>query len=226
VARTRPLLNTDTLVDGEGYFATQTNSTGCESSTAVEINVTINDAPTPSLRDSSVDYCIKDGPTINDLSLNISEYDASSDNIIWYDSETGGTVYDSASTLSNITYYATLIDSDSGCESSVRLEVTPDVTACGKLEFPDGFSPNGDGVNDTLDIDFLGILYPNFTMEIYNRYGNMVYKGGVNTPRFDGTSNQSNAVSKGELPVGVYFYIFNFNDGQNPPEQGRIYLSR
>ena len=225
-ALTSPLLDTDNLVNGEDYFATQTNSTGCESSTAVQINVTINDVPTPSLRDSSVDYCIKDGPTINDLSLNITEFDAASNNIVWYDTETGGTPYDSASLLTTTTYFAALIDSVLGCESSARLSVTPDVTACEKPEFPDGFSPNGDGVNDTLDIDFLGILYPNFMMEIYNRYGNIVYKGGANTPRFDGSSNQSNAVSKGELPVGVYFYIFNFNDGENPPEQGRIYLSR
>jgi gliding motility-associated-like protein len=223
---TLPLVNTDGLIDGEDYFATQTNSTGCESSEAIQINVTINNTPTPTLRDTSAVYCINDKPVINDLSLNIVEFDASSDNIIWYDSDTEGTAYPSNSLLTNTTYYAALIDATSGCESSVRLSVTPDITACEKPKFPDGFSPNGDGINDTLDIDFLGILYPNFIMEIYNRYGNIVYKGGPDTPRFDGTANQSQALFKGDLPVGVYFYIFNFNDGEHQPEQGRIYLSR
>ena len=54
----------------------------------------------------------------------------------------------------------------------------------------------------------------------------MVYKGNAGTPRFDGTANQSRVISKGDLPIGVYFYIFKFNDGQNKPEQGRLYLSR
>ncbi|WP_136481527.1 gliding motility-associated C-terminal domain-containing protein [Cognatitamlana onchidii] len=225
-ALTVPLSDSDPLINGEDYYATQTNQSGCESSIAVKIDVTLNDAPTPTIKDTSVAYCITDGPTIHDLSLNISEFNASSNNIVWYDSPTGGTAYDTSTEIRDLTYYAALIDATSGCESSIRLEVTPDVTACPKVAMPDGFSPNGDGVNDTLDLDFLGLLYPDFIMEIYNRYGNMVYKGGANTPRFDGTANQSNVLLKGDLPVGVYFYIFNFNDGENQPEQGRIYLSR
>ncbi len=223
---TKLLLSTDYLIDNTDYFATQTNSTGCESSAAVQINVTLYDTSTPTIIDSNADYCINDEPTINDLSLNIVEYISEASNIIWYDSETGGTAYDNWSVLSEGTYYAALINTTTRCESSIRLSVTPDLTACGELEIPDGFSPNGDGINDTLDVDFLGVLYPNFNMEIYNRYGNMVYKGGANTPRFDGTSNQSSGVAKGDLPVGVYFYIFDYQDGENPPEQGRIYLSR
>ncbi|MCF7559269.1 gliding motility-associated C-terminal domain-containing protein [Sabulilitoribacter multivorans] len=225
-ALTMPLTGTEALVDGEDYYATQTNSSGCESSTAVQIDVIINDTATPTLLDPTAEYCINDGPTILDLSANIAEYNSSTNNVVWYDAATGGSVISNSSTLTNITYYAVLIDATTGCESSVRLAVTPDVTACGKLQIPDGFSPNGDGVNDTFDVDNLAILYPNFEMEIYNRNGNIVYKGNANTPRFDGTSNQSRVVSKGDLPVGVYFYIFKFNDGENKPEQGRLYLSR
>ena len=65
----------------------------------------------------------------------------------------------------------------------------------------------------------------NFNIEIFNRYGNVVYKGNASTQLFDGTSNQSRLVSKGDLPVGVYFYILNFNDGTKS-KQGRFYLSR
>jgi gliding motility-associated-like protein len=226
LALTQPLSDTDTLLNGEAYYATQTNSTGCESSIPVQINVTINDNPTPTLKDASAEYCINDDPTIHDLSLNITEHVAATNNVIWYDSATGGTAFSESDTLSDMTYYAALYDASTGCESSVRLEVTPDVTACGKLILPDGFSPNGDGVNDTYEIDNLSLLHPNFEIEIYNRYGNMVYKGQANSPRFDGTSNQPGSVTKGDLPVGVYFYIFTFNDGENKPEQGRLYLSR
>lgn len=226
VGLTLPLNGTEALVDGEDYYATQTNTSGCESSTSTSsITVTIYDSPTPVLADASMDYCINDGPTITDLTDNLN-YNSAQYNVVWYDDATGGSAISSGSSLTNTTYYAALVDTTTGCESSVRLAVTPDVTACGKLRFPDGFSPNGDGVNDTFDVDNLAILYPNFEMEIFNRNGNVVYKGNANSPRFDGTSNQSRVISKGDLPVGVYFYIFKFNDGVNNPEQGRLYLSR
>ena len=226
-ALTTPLNATDTLVDGEDYYATQTNSSGCESSTNVRVDVTINDTATPTILNAATEYCINDDPIIHDLTLNITEYNASTDNIIWYDAATNGSVISDSSILNhNMTYYAALVDATTGCESSVRLVVTTNLTSCGKLIIPDGFSPNGDGTNDTFDIDHLGVLYPNFAIEIFNRYGNMVYKGNDHAPRFDGTSNQSRTMGSGHLPVGVYFYIFYFNDSENKPEQGRLYLSR
>ncbi|MDO5979419.1 gliding motility-associated C-terminal domain-containing protein [Flavivirga spongiicola] len=226
-ALTTQLNATDTLVDGEDYYATQTNASGCESSTNVQVDVIVNDTPTPTLDNLAAEYCINDGPIINDLSLNITEYNASTSNIVWYDAASNGSVISDSSTLNhNVTYYAALVDGTTGCESSVRLAITTDLTSCGKLILPDGFSPNGDGTNDTYDFDNLHILYPNFVIEIFNRYGNIVYKGNANTPRFDGISNQSRTIGSGDLPVGVYYYIFNFNDGENKPEQGRLYLSR
>ena len=219
--------STDSLVDGEDYYATQTNSSGCESSTNVTVTVTINDTATPTEMNSNLELCINDNPILNELTLNITEYDSLLSNVIWYDAAIDGSVVSDNNLLNNgQTYYAVLFDQVTGCESSVRLAVTPDLTSCGELIFPDGFSPNGDGVNDTYDMYNLNVLYPNFEMEIYNRNGNIVYKGNANTPRFDGTSNQSRVVSKGDLPVGVYFYIFNYNNGVNKPKQGRLYLSR
>ncbi len=216
---------TDSLVDGEDYYATQTNSSGCESSTNVQVTVTVNDTPTPILINSNQELCINDNPIISELTSNI-DYDSSTYDVVWYDSDSGGSVVSESSLLSNgATYYAVLVDLVIGCESSVRLEVTTDLTSC-VLTIPDGFSPNGDGVNDTFDMDNLAIIYPNFEIEIYNRNGNIVYKGNANTPRFDGKSNQSLTIGNGDLPVGVYFYIFNYNDGENKTVQGRLYLSR
>ncbi|WP_452221102.1 T9SS type B sorting domain-containing protein, partial [Lacinutrix salivirga] len=216
----------EALIDGEDYYATQTGTSACESSANVMINVSVNDEQTPTLIDSNLELCINDAPTINELTLNISEYNSNTNNVVWYTTETGGTPLSNSDDLSiNTTYYAALVNATTGCESSVRLEVSPDLTGCGILAIPDGFSPNGDGTNDTFDIDNLDVLYPDFQIEIYNRNGNIVYRGNASTPRFDGTSNES-SIGKGDLPVGVYFYIFNFNDGVNKPKQGRLYLSR
>ena len=64
-------------------------------------------------------------------------------------------------------------------------------------------------------------------MEIYNRYGNLIYKGDRNIPNWDGTTTVS-GLNLGDklLPTGVYFYILEFNDGTRKPVQGRVYLNR
>lgn len=70
-----------------------------------------------------------------------------------------------------------------------------------------GFTPNGDGVNDTWTLP--GIAnYPNATVEIFNRYGSIVFE--TNTPAteaWDGTN-------EGEvLPVASYYYVIDLGDG-------------
>jgi gliding motility-associated-like protein len=72
----------------------------------------------------------------------------------------------------------------------------------------------------------IGVLYPNYSIEIYNRYGNVVHKGNINTSDFDGKSNQNSFITNDVLPVGVYFYIIEFNNNAKKPIQGYLYLSR
>lgn len=223
---TTPLNALDILINGEDYFARQTTGSGCESSQNIQITATVNDVSTPTLINSNLELCINDDPTIMELIENISEYDSNLNNVNWYDSVSSTIPLSSSSLLIyGITYYATLYDALTGCESSVRLAYTPDLTSCGELVLPDGFSPNGDGVNDTFNYNNLDILHPNFEIQIFNRYGSVVFKGTANSPRFDGASNQANLGNK-PLPVGVYFYIFDFKDGINKPKNGRLYLAR
>ena len=84
------------------------------------------------------------------------------------------------------------------------------------LVFYNEFSPNGDGVNETFVIDCIS-RYPNNTLKIYNRWGNIVYeKQGYNN-EFDGTSNGRAVIQQEEfLPVGTYYYILELGDGSQP----------
>ncbi|MEM9000242.1 MAG: Calx-beta domain-containing protein, partial [Bacteroidota bacterium] len=68
------------------------------------------------------------------------------------------------------------------------------------------FSPNGDGINDSLVLN-CAENYPNSSLEVFDRYGNSVFEARAYDGTWDGTRNNS------DLPKGTYFYILNLGDG-------------
>jgi len=211
-----PLPLDTVLVNDKDYFAGAGDGT-CRVFT--KVTVTINDADAPTLPTDENEFCRSDNPTIQDLLDNLN-----GSGIRIYASLTGGTAIATTTSLEDgVQYFATATNSTAGCESSERLAIRVEVAFCG---IPEGFSPNGDGKNDTFEIPDIAIDYPNYTIEIYNRWGNMVFKGNASTPDWDGISNKSGTLGDGVLPVGVYFYILNYNDGATASEQGKLYLSR
>ncbi|WP_456378303.1 DUF7507 domain-containing protein, partial [Lutibacter sp.] len=100
------------------------------------------------------------------------------------------------------------------------------------LTIPEGFTPNGDGINDVFEIEYLEVLYPNFSMEVVNRYGNKVYEYQHNgnpyqTPQWwDGYSTGRWNFSSDELPTGTYFFTIYFNNDERKPQTAWIYLRR
>jgi len=90
-------------------------------------------------------------------------------------------------------------------ESSVFIEVNSrSNNDCGFLF--NQFSPNADGTNDLLRINCIE-NYPNNTLEIYDRYGNIVFEAKGYNNTWDGSRKDEN------LPKGTYFYILNLGDG-------------
>jgi len=86
------------------------------------------------------------------------------------------------------------------------------------LKIYNEFSPNDDGQNDFFYIDCIE-RYPNNQLEIFNRWGNLVYyqKGYKNT--WDGKAEGSAKT----LPEGTYFYILDLGDGSKKTS-GWVYL--
>ena len=107
-----------------------------------------------------------------------------------------------AKPLDDITYTLTVI-SDEGCKASddiaVKILKTPRV--------PNIFSPNGDGIHDRWEIPYLN-TYPGCTVDIYNRYGQLIFHSiGYGTP-WDGVVNGR------PVPVGTYYYIIDPKNGR------------
>ncbi|MES1218088.1 MAG: PKD domain-containing protein [Bacteroidota bacterium] len=107
-----------------------------------------------------------------------------------------------ASPTDDITY-TLLVTSDKGCNSSDDVFVK---VLKGPL-IPNIFSPNGDGVHDTWEIGYLE-TYPGCIVDVYNRYGQLIFHSvGYDKP-WDGTINGK------AVPLGTYYYIVDPKNGR------------
>ena len=89
---------------------------------------------------------------------------------------------------------------------------TPVVLSPTKLRIPQGFSPNGDGQNDRFVIGNVGP--DKIQLEVYNRWGNAVYKSADYRNDWNGKSNQGVRFGD-DLPDGTYYYIvINLTTGE------------
>ena len=81
------------------------------------------------------------------------------------------------------------------------------------LFIPEGFSPNNDGINDVFVIQGTQGLTVN--LEVFNRWGHLVYKSDNYQNDWTGVSNTGllNGDSQG-LPDGTYFYRIRLSDGR------------
>lgn len=87
--------------------------------------------------------------------------------------------------------------------------------------FPNSFSPDGDGRNDTYRPGIYGFL-TSFSMEIYNRYGERVYRTTDPSKGWDGTY-------KGALQnIGAYVWVctYQLKDAAAVTEKGSLVLVR
>jgi len=85
-------------------------------------------------------------------------------------------------------------------------------------------TPDGDGINDVLRITGLD-CYPNNTLQIFNRWGTLVYEASPYRNDWDGVPNRGRVVTEadGRLPAGTYYYVLEFEPGEKPLS-GYIYL--
>lgn len=89
---------------------------------------------------------------------------------------------------------------------------------------PQGFSPNGDGKNDWFNIQGLYDIFEHHELLIYNRYGDLIFKGN-NDLKWLGTANRGINRNGQLLPVGTYFYVLHLNDPNFNSLTGWVYLN-
>lgn len=219
-----PLSGSTLLVSGN-YYISEVNGAGCNSARTT-VSVVVTAVPAPVLNPEGESFCGIDNPTLADLSANTN-----ADNINWFDAaENGNPLPDSTLLVEGATYYGFAVSNSTECVSEQVLAVSVTLQDCDETQYdffiPDGFSPNGDSVNDVFRIPEIQYLFPDYTLEIYNRYGDLMFKGNIDSPSWDGKNSQSSKLIDGIAANGVYFYIVNFNKDNAPPRQGFLYLNR
>lgn len=112
-----------------------------------------------------------------------------------------------ASPQENTRYYITATG-ESGCTGTDSMLLKVFKT----LKIPNAFTPNGDGRNDTWRIPGLE-EYHNATVQVFNRWGQIVYKSTGYSNPWRGDINGT------PLPTGAYYYVIQ------PKENGYGTLS-
>ena len=85
-------------------------------------------------------------------------------------------------------------------------------------------SANNDATNDNFYIGGLRDIFLNFKLEIYSRWGRLIWTGNQNTEDWDGYVKDG--VGRKNAPDGTYFYLLFLNDIDYPqPLQGFLYLN-
>lgn len=118
-----------------------------------------------------------------------------------------------ANPTDDISYTMTVTSANCGISTS-----TVFVRVYKKITIPNTFSPNGDGINDTWNIEAL-VTYPESSTMVFDRYGKLVYKSAGYSKAWDGTYNGS------KLPEGTYYYIIDLKNGTNKLA-GWVYVVR
>lgn len=198
------------------YTLTQTvnNQQSTPASVSIE-NTQAPNAPTASVTPTSIE--------LGESATLVAE-GCSNGTLIWYSDEqlTQEVENTELTPLEENTYtYYAVCKSKTGCESpytEVILIVKPK-DPCPELletmQIPQGISPNGDGENDTWDIEDLKTYCDTCEKEakvmIFNRLGSKIYEQNsymLNNKRFKGYSqNKLTLYKENKLPVGTYFYV-------------------
>jgi gliding motility-associated-like protein len=184
------------------YVLTGISDVNCSNSASQTQTIIITATPAQPVASSDVVYCTDDLPG----SVSVS---GAGGTYTWYTDNALTSVYGTGSIVTVLgttqVYYVT--ESLNGCESTPD-EVSITFENC-EVVYPTAFTPDGDGINDTWEILGLDEKYPDNTVRIYNRWGNLIFEhessvtNPYNNSQWDGTYKGA------PLPVGSFYYIID-----------------
>lgn len=177
-------ISTHTYTQAGIYIDTLSTST-CDSIVTLNLTVIIPDAIFPV---TELNHCFEEEPAT--LNANWGQY------FIWSPS---GEITESIEVTSEGTYSVTATDINN-CTYSAQITVNEFCET--KVFVPTGFTPNGDGLHD--DVEIFGKNFTSFKLTIFNRWGEVIFVSTDRNIRWDGTF-------RGEaMPSGSYPWTISY----------------
>ncbi len=175
------------------------DSIGCIiTSDSIQIEVVENNLQIPSV---SADSLVCSGTSVTFVA------EAGTDSIYWYTSMGASSFFVGDIWVNTITgntvYYLQTISEPCKSEFSSIIVLAED---CEKPTVSNVFTPNGDGVHDYWYIEITGATC--YHVDIYNRWGMLLYTLESQSEQWDGTVENSNM----DASDGTYYYILNYCD--------------
>lgn len=203
--------NRTDLIAGE-YGFTITDATGCSFSDVVSISEADSIRVDPTITEAtSLDSIMPDGAIDLVVSGGAEPY-----SYAWSD----GSVSPTRPALGFGEYTVTITDGN-GCSSTFTYFVNVKSPGTGGVGTGSTvFTPNADNINDVWIVD--GIEeFPENDLQIFNRWGSVVYTESGYNNTWRGTNNEGVP-----LPSGAYFYLIELNDADNRMLSGSVTIVR
>ncbi len=125
--------------------------------------------------------------------------------------------------LVSVTVTVAELPSNIDCSNSDTIRIIKCDTVFSKAAVPTAFTPNGDGYDDNWKIPGLNDQYKHAIVQVYDRWGRLVYQStaGYPDPGWDGRDANGKYA-----PMDNYYYIINFNQNNIPSVVGSITIIR
>ncbi len=155
------------------------------------------------------------------LTVNFNNTSAGATSYTWAfgNNQSGSNDVNPSNTFPQGTFTVVLVAQNGACTSTATIEIK---VLQGLGEVPEIFTPNGDVHNQFFEIKGLE-SYPKATLQIFNRWGNMVYSQNPYDNKWDGKPNQM-SLGKDLLPSGTYYYILDLKVDDIKPMKGYVQL--
>ena len=202
--------------EGDYVIEVQDNATGCLDSHELHVEVLPNLGVDANARETVV--CIGDSTLVevDILSIQGTNPNDLPFSVVWSVEGFGG--------LENhVGVGEYIVTVTNACGSSTDMVVVEDEYCGCNVWVPNAFTPDGDGSNDTWDIDDL-VNFPDAVIEVYDRWGQSVYRSVSYPEPWNGTLRGSGP----PVPEGTYYYVINLNDlnVNRPPLTGHVAIIR
>ena len=171
--------------------------------TTTSLTVIVNQSPT--------DIVFKTTDVVNDKPDGIIEISSVTSGLSPFQYSINNSSFTTNTVYTNLIpgiYNVTVKDSN-GCTFNKVITV---VSVC---MFPNAISPNGDGLNDSLNLNGCDVV----NLELFNRWGRKINSYSNYTNQWDGTNSSGEEVTE-----GTYFYVADIKGGTT--KTGWIFITR